>query len=127
MALILGLNNNIVYFGPRDNPKCQRWWAERGLIHMEDARDNSYITLNIREFLERLQGVNDMIGNSKTAAVNDGFAHSDEIGRQQKFIEEAVELVKVAKEQGEAGSKDAVKDAKRRRSKTIVMPGSTTF
>jgi len=127
MAVILGVDHNVVYFGPRDNPKCQRWWAERGLIHLEDSRDNGYVTLNIREFLERLKAINDMIGNSKAAAANDGFAHKDEIGRQQRFIEDAVGLVKLAKEQGEAGSDDAVKDSKRRRAKTVVMPGSTTF
>lgn len=127
MAIILGVDHNVVYFGPRDNPKCQRWWAERGLIHLEDSRDNGYVTLNIREFLERLKAINDMIGNSKSAAANDGFAHKDEIGRQQRFVEDAVGLVKLAKEQGEAGSDDAVKDSKRRRAKTVVMPGSTTF
>ena len=127
MTIILGTDHNVVYFGPRDNPRCQRWWADRGLIHVEDARDNSYDTLNIREFLERLKAVNDMIGNSKSTLANDGFAHEDEIGRQMRFVEDAVELVKIAKEQGEAGSKDAIKEANRRRAKTIVMPGSVTF
>jgi hypothetical protein len=127
MTVLIGGQHSVVYFGPRDNPKCQRWWADRGMIHVEDARDNTYDTLSVREFLHRLKAVNDMLGNSKQAAANDGFAHKDEIGRQQRFIEEALELIRVAKEQGEPGNKDAVKSANARRPVTVVMPDSRMF
>jgi hypothetical protein len=127
MTFLIGGQHNVVYFGPRGNPKCQRWWADRGIIHVEDARDNSYNTLGVREFLHRLKAINDMVGNSKATLANENFAHHDEIGRQQKFIEEAVELVNRAKEQGEPGNKDVVKDAKSRRPVTVVMPDSRMF
>ncbi len=63
MTVLIGGQHSVVYFGPRDNPKCQRWWADRGMIHVEDARDNTYDTLSVREFLHRLKAVNDMLGN----------------------------------------------------------------
>ncbi len=90
----------VVRFGPRNNPKCLRYWAERGLIHCEDARDNSYETLTVREFLLRLQGINDMIGNSKATLAAEKFAHVDELDRQQRFVEEAAVLVRRAQIQG---------------------------
>lgn len=100
MAILLGQNHNVVYFGPRSNPKAVRWWAERGLLHWEDSRDNSYASVSIKEFLERLRGINDMISNGRRKG-NEGFMHADEIKRHQDFIEEAIELVRIAKEQGD--------------------------
>lgn len=89
----------VVRFGPRDNPKCLRYWAERGLIHCEDERDNSYETLTIRDFLLRVKSINDMLGNSKAVLAAEGFAHMDEVERQQRFVEEAADLVERAKTQ----------------------------
>jgi len=126
MTLLFG-THNVVFFGPRDNPRCQRWWADRGLIHVEDARDNTYESMPVRTFLHRLKAVNDMIGNSKTSLAKEGFAHKDELDRQQRFVEDALELSKIAKEQGEAGTPDAIKDASRRKSLTVVMPDSRMF
>jgi len=68
-----------------------------------------------------------MIGNSKTSLAKEGFAHKDELDRQQRFVEDALELSKIAKEQGEAGTPDAIKDASRRKSLTVVMPDSRMF
>lgn len=126
MPRLLG-THNVIFFGPRSNPKCQRWWADRGLLHVEDARDNTYESVPIRTFLQRLKAVNDMIGNSKTTLAKEGFAHKDELNRQQRFVEEGMELVRIAKEQGEAGSPDAVRDASRRKSLTLVMPDNRMF
>lgn len=100
MVHLLGQDHNVVYFGPRSNPKAVRWWAERGQLHWEDERDNSYASVGIKEFLERLKGINDMISNGKKKD-NEGFMHSDEVERHQRFIEEALELVRLAKEQGD--------------------------
>lgn len=97
---LVGGQHGVVFFGPRDNPKRYRYWAERGLIHVEDSADNSYDTLSVRSFLHRMRAVNDMIGNSKATMSNDQFAHYDELQRQQTFLEEAVELVEKAREQG---------------------------
>lgn len=103
---LIGGQHGVVYFGPRENPKRDRYWAERGLIHIEQGSDgalsteNSYESLSVREFLQRVKAINDMIGNSKTALAADGFAHADELARQQSFVEEAMELAQKAREQG---------------------------
>ena len=94
---------------------------------MEDSRDNSYESMPIRTFLHRLKAINDMVGNSKTALAAEGYAHKDELHRQQRFIEEAVELSNIAKDQGEAGSKEAVADAQRRKPLNVVVPDVRTF
>ena len=127
MSFLIGGQHNVVFFGPRSNPKCQRWWADHGLIHVEDSRDNTYDTLGVREFLHRLNAINDMVGNSKATMASEGFAHQDEIERQQRFIEDAVELVRLAKEQGEPGNPDAVKSVNSRRPATIIMPDNRMF
>jgi|TARA_R110000765_G_scaffold96389_1_gene181564 hypothetical protein len=127
MAVFIGGQHNVVFFGPRSNPKCVRWWADHGLIHVEDSRDNTHDTLGVREFLHRLSAINDMVGNSKAELASSGFAHKDEIDRQQKFIEEALGLVRLAKEQGEPGDKDTVKSAIARRPVTVIMPDKRMF
>jgi hypothetical protein len=41
-----------------------RFWAERGLIHVEDERDNSYKSYSVGTILRRMKGISDMLGNS---------------------------------------------------------------
>ena len=95
---LIGGQHGVVFFGPRRDPKRFRYWAERGLIHMEDASDNSYETFTVKEFVLRFKAINDMLGNSQ--ADLRGFAHWDEVDRTQRFIEEAAALAMKAKEQG---------------------------
>jgi 2-iminoacetate synthase ThiH len=54
--------------------------------------------MTVREFLQRINGISDMLGNSMSDL--SGFAHQDEIERQMRFKEEAAELARKAKEQG---------------------------
>jgi hypothetical protein len=99
MSLVIGNMSGVVFFGPRDQPKAVRWWAERGQLHWEDSRTNAYDTVSVREFLLRLQGISDMLSNGRKKE-NQGFMHADEVERHMRFIEEALELVRKAKEQG---------------------------
>jgi hypothetical protein len=123
MSLVIGNMTGVVFFGPRDQPKAVRWWAERGQLHWEDSRTNAYDTVSVREFLLRLQGISDMLSNGRKKE-NQGFMHSDEVERHMRFIEEALELVRKAKEQG------IPEDPKVRRHKamdlpvTVVMPSA---
>ena len=89
----------MVYFGPRSNPVRDRYWAERGLIHHEDSETEKYQSMTVKTFLHRVKAIHDMLGNSVTKL--EGFAHADEIERQQKFVAEAAELARRAQEQGE--------------------------
>lgn len=121
MTVLFGNQHGVVFFGPSANPKAVRWWAERGQLHWEDSRDNSYGTVSIRDFLLRLQGINDMLSNGNRK-VNEGFLLADEILRHQKFIEEALDLVRKAKEQGDPDDPRTRSEMRQRRSITTVVP-----
>lgn len=126
MAGIVLPTSNVVFFGPSDAPKAVRWWAERGLIHYEDSRTSGYDSMPVRTFLERLKAVNDMLSNGATKE-NEKLATPDEIVRHTRFIEEGIELARLAKEQGEPSNADARKAAKSAAPLTVVMPSTTPF
>ena len=124
MTVLLGDQHGVVFFGPTANPKAVRWWAERGQLHWEDSRDNGYGTVSIKDFLLRLQRISDMISNGNRKA-NEGFLHAEEIVRQQRYIEEALQLVRKAKEQGDPDDPRARKELKnQKRSITTVVPSA---
>ena len=75
-----------------------RIWAERGLIRIEDARDNSYETLTVREAILRVKGFNDMIGNSAEDRRNPAFWDMRE--KLQRLVEEMSEVIRKAQMQG---------------------------
>jgi len=123
--MLLGLSAGVVFFGTRVNPEAVRWWAERGQLHWEDSRTNGYGTVSVREFLQRLRGISDMISNGRRVD-NVGFMHVDEINRHMKFIEEALELVRKAKEQGMPQDPQARKHALMSAPMTVVVPSCLT-
>lgn len=123
MTVLFGNQHGVVYFGPRDNPKAVRWWADRGQLHWEDSRDNGYGIVSVREFLYRLKAINDMISNGRKKD-NEGMMHADEVDRHQRFIEEALELVRKAKEQGVPQDPKVRKHKAQERPMTMVMPSS---
>ena len=55
---VVGTDRDVVRFGPL------RFWAENGLIHVEDARDNSYDCMSVRTALRRANAISEMLGNS---------------------------------------------------------------
>ena len=125
MTVLLGTNNGVVFFGPRTNPKAVRWWAERGQLHWEDSRDNNYGVVSIREFLLRLQGINDMMSNGRSKD-NEGFMHQDELERHMRFIEQALDLVHKAREQGAPDDPVAQRHKAMSLPVTVVMPSCLT-
>lgn len=96
-----------------------RFWAERGLVHCEDSRDNSYESVSVRTFLERARGLSDMIGRSTVK--RDTGADASLRENVQRFLDEAVEVARKAQEQGMPTDRTAVNDLKARRPKTLVM------
>ena len=118
---LFGGLHDCIFFGPRDNPKRDKYWAERGLIHHEDTVTGEFQTIVMRDWLLRLQGVNDMLGRSKKAA--EDFVHGDEFGRNRKFVEEGVALANKAREQGLAGTEEGIKQARARKPVSVVVPG----
>lgn len=95
--LILGQNKVVVFRDPKGWEV--RYWAERGLIKMEDSRHPNEITTftTMREVLVRLKCVNEMLGRSSDPGVE---VDPQERHRLQTFVEQMVELVRYAREQG---------------------------
>lgn len=122
MAAELSLSNpNVVHFGG------YRWWADRGLIHVENKTTGDYETLSVRQTLIRLRGLNDMVRNS---ASDDEGVMSQFFGgtldEHQRFIEQMIEVIRRAQQQGQPDDPSAVRDAKRRRPKSVVVPTAHT-
>ncbi len=104
--------------------KHLRMWAERGLIHIEDSRDNSYNVFAVRTILHRMRGISDMLGNSSEREMH-SESQFDRAWRaeQVEMLEGMVNVVNKAKEQGMPSDPSACRDLVRRRPKTIVVPG----
>jgi hypothetical protein len=96
-----------------------RIWAERGMIRIEDARDNSYVTVQLKQFLFRIKALNDAIGKS-----SDSWEYADERRDMQRLVEEYVAVAKRCYGQGEPENKDAIKSRKRSRTRQVSMPKS---
>lgn len=103
-----------------------RYWAERGSIHWEHRDTGEYGNQSVRATLQRLRGINDMVQNSLEDVHTSGLKlfYADEVERHQRWIEEMVALIRKAQEQGMPSDDSAVRDAKRRRKKTVCMPGT---
>ena len=99
-----------------------RVWAERGLVHIEDARDNSYECVPYRTMLERINAINEMLGKSRLDRGK--FIDEDLRNRLQTAVEEIFAVCKKAKEQGSPDDPAARREASRRASATVRMPSA---
>ena len=103
-----------------------RMWAERGLIHVEDSRNNEYKVVSVRVMLQRMRAIQDIIANSRPASRQ---AHSADpfdrawLEENQGMLEAMVEVVRNAQVQGMPSDASARRDLVRRRPKTVVVPG----
>lgn len=109
---------DVVRFGPL------YIWAERGLVHIEDSRDNSYESVSVRAMLHRMKAIQDMLGNSTARQMNseDQFDRANR-ERHQKMIEEMLVVIRKAQEQGMPTDAGARRELVRRRPKSVVVPG----
>src|SRR5690606_4530444 len=98
-------------------------WAERGLVLYEDTEADVFEKLSVKEALLRIKAINDMLGTSSCDYL---FSHSSR-RKVQRFVEEVIEVIKQAKEQGVPGTPDVTADRLRRRPKTILVPSSYGF
>ncbi len=97
-----------------------RYWAERGLIRVEDSLDNSYEVLSVRQFLRHAAALSAMIGNS--SANRDAGADSAMRAEMQRIIDRSVEIAKKAQIQGMPDDPSAARDLRRRRPVSVVVP-----
>lgn len=98
-----------------------RYWAERGLVHWEDSKDNSYGSMPWQEAAKRVLALSQMVHNTRKEGL-----FGDEINRMQKFVSDMEPIIRKAKFQG--GPLDdthQVAEDRRRRAKKI-MPMRTT-
>lgn len=91
-----------------------RFWAENGMVRVEDARDNSYKALTVRQALLHLNGINDMLRASTRET-----DYYDEITAMQRFVTEMTEVIQKAREQGSPDDPSAVRDKVRRQKKVF--------
>jgi hypothetical protein len=115
---IIGAGHDVVVHGHL------RLWAERGLVHIEDARDNSYSSVAVREMLYRLRGLNDMLKNSKQQLKKNGFADAERYKGLQDLVEALAAVCEKAQEQGMPSDASAVRDLNRRLPRTVIMPAA---
>lgn len=110
-------NNDVIKFGPL------RFWAERGLVHIEDSRDNSYECISVRTALHRMLAISEMLGNStqRQKYSEDQFDQTNRV-RLQNMLEGLTEIVRKAQVQGMPSDPTARRDLVRRRPKTVVVP-----
>lgn len=121
MYHIMGHGHDVCVHGPL------RLWAERGLIHVEDARDNSYLTMSLRTCLERINAHVEMLKNSREQMRRTGFMDVAEYNRIQTMVELMTEVCQKAKAQGEPFNDEAVRDAKRRLPTSVLMPAGAAI
>jgi hypothetical protein len=105
--------------------KNLRIWAERGLIHFEHTKDGAYHSESVREVLLRLNGLQDMLRNSRQAMRDNGFIDFLEFDEQQRAVEEVGELCALAQQQGMPSDPQAAGELHRRLPKYYVVPGAT--
>lgn len=99
-------------------------WAERGLIHIEDARDNSYESYSVLAALERANAISEMLGNSTKREIysEDNFDRACR-KRHADMLAGMICIFNKAKIQGMPSDPTARRDAARSLPKTIVVPG----
>lgn len=110
--------DDVVQFGPL------RFWAERGLIHYEDSRDNSYESLSVRSALHRARALSDMLLNSSKREMHteDQFDRANR-ERHTRFLERVAMICAKAQIQGMPSDPVARRDLVNRRPKSVVVPG----
>lgn len=102
-----------------------RYWAERGLIRVEDSLDNSYTVLSVRQFLRHANALCELLGNSPSK--KDSGPDTQLRAEMQRIIDRSIELAKRAQAQGMPGDASAARDLRRRRPVSVVVPGTTSM
>jgi hypothetical protein len=102
-----------------------RYWADGGLVCAEDQETGEFWTTTVKETLERIKAINDMVGNSRTGK---GAQRPDEMKEYARFVDEMITICENARAQGMPDdvkhAKQIVKDVvAKRQSRMVVMPG----
>jgi hypothetical protein len=112
---IIGGMHDLVRFG------SLRIWPERGRICIEDANTNSYENISVKEALERMHALSDMVSNS-VGRVKGASKYFPALEKHQDFLDEMVIVIRKAKEQGMPEDPRARREMARRQPTTLVVP-----
>lgn len=105
-----------------------RVWAERGLVHIEDASDNSYDSVTWQEALQRVKGLNDMqLRFDGTESAELRARMFEEREKVQSFVDQMLVVIQKAKEQGSPDDPSATHALLNARPKRFVMPSNFTI
>lgn len=101
-----------------------RMWAENGLVHTEDERDNSFTSMSWQEALERANAISEY-GMDRLRKGHRSTKGSDlwwwSLERDTKFVEEVIDIIRQAREQG------APDDPSMVRARTRSLPTSASI
>ena len=97
-----------------------RYWAERGLVHWEDSKDNSYGSMIWQDAARRVIAVSDMCHNMRKEGL-----FGDEINRIQKFVSDMEYIIRKARSQGGPSDDTHAVAEERRRRAPKIMPMKT--
>ncbi len=97
--------------GTRYKFRSLLFWAQGGLICIEDARDNSFKAETVRDFLLRANAINGEIPR---------MGYTDERLEHQKFVEDAICSCRQAKQQGQPDDPKAMADMLKMRRRSVL-------
>lgn len=106
------------------NFRNQRWWADKGLICLENKDTGDFTSMTVRTCLQRMNALSEMVGNSKKRTAGNA-PHL--IQEHQDFLDRMVELCQQAQQQGRpdvAAHRQQMLDKLKtdRQSKMVVVP-----
>lgn len=96
--------------------KGMNFWAEGGLIHMEDKNNGEYSVVTRKDCLLRAKAINDTIQY---------YPHASERDEQHRLVQDLIECVRQAKDQGDPTDPEIFKQKLKeiKRSSSILLPG----
>lgn len=108
--------------------KQLEWWAEHGLIYMEDHSDDTFQALMVRDALERAAALTVERRRLTSRIVSSGGSSGNKVAAQERdmlqtAIEGLIEAAKEAKKQGDPSDPRVIEDLQKQRRKRILMPG----
>jgi hypothetical protein len=124
-VIFIGNQDVVVFKDPiKNDAHTFRWWAQRGRVHWEDQTTGEYDSITVREALQRMQGLQDMLKGSRAS----GAMFPEMITAYQGYIDAMINICQKAREQGMPDdanhSRQLGQEIKaRRHSRLIVTPG----
>lgn len=122
--LVKGENHSVAVqfemFEKKGNPVY--YWADNGLVHWEDSKDNTYGSMYWQDAARRVLALSEMTIKSS----EDGY-YADERKKLQSFICDMEEVIRKAREQGGPLDDGVLADRQRARRKAVIVPREVTI